>query len=300
MDPVLLQLISELTEAQRQELFLLNAEMQRIYESHMRGDSLNDTTKLKKSLAKEIVKWGGLAAVTLVAYNVLAARRSIDKDNSSLKVVFGHYATNQKSFKFLDNERNRVAGFMGDTFLRRIFPGTNKSTEQRFKTIVDGAQRTVDNIIDLGVRDGTSAWEIAKQLEAYISPAYADGKRIAPWTLARRSLGKPVSYIPKGVPAGSVEYNAMRIAVTETAYTYQQAPYLAHKDKWYYNGTKWVLSNSHPKPDTCDEYATHDEGLGLGIWIKPPKIPHPWCLCHTQVQTVPTDEMIRMFKMLQW
>lgn len=294
MDPVLLNLISELTESQRRDLFLLNKDLQRIYEQHVRGNSLNDTPQLKKSLSAEILKWGGLAAASLVAYNVLAARRSIDKDNDSLKVTFQHYARNQKSFRFLNNERDRVAGFVGDTFLKRKFPGTNKDVEQRFKTLIAGAQRTVDNIIELGVKDGTSAFEMAKQIEAYISPAYADGKRVAPWTLARRSLGKPISYIPKGVPAGSVEYNAMRIAVTETAYSYQQAPYLAHKDKWYYNGTKWVLSRSHPKPDTCDVYATHDEGLGLGIWIKPPKIPHPWCvLPETIVQAPNATHLMR-------
>lgn len=289
-----------MTEAQRRELFLLNAELQKIYELYVRGNSLNDTAMLKRSLAASIAKWGSLAAVTFVAYNALAARRAIDRDNEDIKKIFGKYAKNQQSFRFLDNERNRVSNFIGDTILQRKFPGTDRNSEQRFKTIIAGAQRTVDNIIDVGIKDGRSAWEIAKQIEGYISPEYADGKRVAPWTMARRAMGKPISYIPKGVPAGSVEYNALRIAVTETAYTYQQAPYLANKDKWYYNGTKWVLSQSHPREDTCDEYAAHDEGLGKGVWIKPPKIPHPWCLCHTQTQLVPTDEMIQMFEILNW
>lgn len=300
MDPILLKTIEELDEYTRQELFKLNRELQRLYEEHQRGESLADTEELRNKLFKRIALWGGLFASGLVAYNVLAAKRAIDRDNDDLKIAFRPFASNQKSYKFLDNERDRVAGFVGDTFLQRRFQGTNKSTEQRIKTIVAGSQRTVDNIIKLGVKDGTSSYEIAKQIEAYISPDYADGKRIAPWTLARRALGKPISYVPTGVPAGSVEYNAMRIAVSELAATYQQAPYLAHKDKWYYNGTKWVLSRSHPRADECDLNATHDEGLGIGVWKKPPKLPHPWCLCHTQVMTVGTDEMIRMFKLLNW
>lgn len=300
MDPILLKTIDEMQEWQRRELFRLNKELQQIYEQYRRGEDLNNTEELSKSLGKQILLWGGLFAAGLVTYNVLASRRAIDRDNDDLKLAFRPFASNQKSYKFLDNERDRVSGYIGDIFLQRKFPGTDKNTDQRIKTLVAGAQRTVDNIIKTGVRDGTSAYDMAKQIEAYISPAYADGKRIAPWTLARRALGKPVSYIPTGIPAGSVEYNAMRIAVSETAATYQQAPYLAHKDKWYYNGTKWVLSRSHPKEDTCDVYATHDEGLGIGVWKKPPKLPHPWCLCHTQVQTVSTDEMIRMFKMLNW
>lgn len=300
MDPILLKTIDEMQQWQRDELFRLNKDLQAIYEAHRRGNDLNDTEELRKSMAKRIALWGGLTAAGIVTYNVLAAKRAINRDNDDLKIQFRQYATNNKSFRFLDNERDRVAMHIGNTILNRKFPGTNKDVEQRIKTIVEGSQRTVDNIIKAGVKDGASVFEIAKQIEAYIQPSRVDGKRVSPWTFARRVLGKPVSYIPKGVPAGSVEYNAMRIAVSETAYTYQQAPYLANKDKWYYNGTKWVLSHSHPKEDVCDAYATHDEGLGIGIWIKPPKLPHPWCLCNTQVQTVPPDEMIRMFKMLNW
>lgn len=302
MDPILLKTISELDEYTRQELFKLNKELERLFKQHMRGEEVVDKEGFFRDAFKAIATWGGAFAAGVVLYNVLAARRAIDRDNDDLKLQFRQYAKNQKSYKFLDNERDRVAGFIGDTLLSRRFggAGSNKTTEDRFKTIIDGSQRTVRNIVNAGIKDGTPSWEIAKQIESYIKPEYKDGKRVAPWTIARRELGKPVSYVPKGIPAGSVEYNAMRIARTEMAKTYQMAPYLAHKDKWYYNGTKWVLSRSHPKEDECDRYATHDEGLGIGVWKKCPEIPHPHCLCHTQVLTVPPEEMIRMFKMLNW
>lgn len=300
MDPILLKTILELDEYTRTELFRLNKELERLFKQHMRGEEVADKEGFYKEAFKAIALWGGAFTAGWVAYNVLAAKRSIDTDNERLKIQFRPYATNQKVYKFLDNERDRTAAFVGNTLLGRKFNGKGPTNEQRFKTIVDGAQRTVRNIVEVGIKDGTPSWEIAKQIESYVKPEYKDGKRVAPWTIARRELGRPVSYIPKGMPAGSVEYNAMRIARTEMAKTYQQAPYLAHKDKWYYNGVKWVLSRSHPKEDICDRYATHDEGLGIGIWKKCPEIPHPHDMCHTEVQTVPPEEMIRMFKMLNW
>lgn len=299
MDPQLLKTIEELDSFTRRELFRLNKDLQAAYEAHLRGESVNDLEALFQKINKSILLWGGLFAAGLVAYNVLAAKRAIDRDNDKLRIDFRPYTSNKASDKFLDNQRDRVAGFVGDTFLQRKFPGTNKNTEQRMKTVIAGAQRTVNNIIRTGVKDGTPTWEIAKQIQAYVIPQQS-GLKVAPWTIARRALGKQTSYIPTGVPAGSVEYNAMRIARTETASTYQQAPYLAHKDKWYYNGIKWVLSRSHPKADICDAYAMHDEGIGIGVWRVCPKIPHPHDLCHTQTQTVAPEEMIRMFKLMNW
>lgn len=299
MDPVLLRIINDLDNAAYEELRKYDAEIKAYLAQHSRGNDLNDTETLFKKIAIASAKFAAALGVVFIAYNALGARKSISKDNERLKRVFLYHGANKEALRFLDQQRDRTEQLIKDTVINRRWPGTNKNLSDRLKTVQAGSERVVRNIIQVGVKDGLSSFQIAKQIEAYVIPN-AKGLRVAPWTITRRALGKPISYIPTGVPAGSVEYNALRLARTELAYTYQQAPYLAHKDKWYYNGTLWVLSRSHPKLDLCDDYAAHDEGIGIGIWRKPPKTPHPHCLCHTETKTVGTDEMIRMLKLLDW
>ena len=208
-------------------------------------------------------------------------------------------ANKDKVNKFLNSNQVNTTNKIATGFLNRNFPGTKKSVNQRIKTLQDGSEQVVRNIIMQGVIDGKSSWKIAREIGAYVTPN-ANGLRVAPWTITRRELGKPVSYIPKNIPAGSVEYNAFRIARAETVETYQNATYLANKDKWYYNGTKWHLSRAHPKADRCDDYATHEEGLGTGVWRKKPALPHPHCICFTTTETISTDEMIEGFKLVGW
>jgi len=299
MDPQLLAIINQLDEFTRQQLRAYNNDIEEAIRKHTRGKDIVDQESLNRDIMAAAVKWGALFAAGLITYNALAARRSVNKDNERLKRILIYHGANKEALRSLDQARDRTAGLIEDTVLNRRWPGTNKNLTDRLKTVRDGSERVVRNIISLGIKDGKSSWQIAKEIEAYVIPN-DNGLRVAPWTITRRELGRPTSYIPRGVPAGSVEYNAMRIARTETAYTYQQAPYLAHKDKWYYNGTLWVLSRSHPKVDICDEYAAHDEGIGIGMWRKPPPTPHPHCLCHTQTKTIGTDEMLDWLEKLNW
>jgi hypothetical protein len=299
MDPQLIALIDQLDKATQKLLKNYQGDLQALLRRHMRGDQLVDIDGLKKEIDGSTAKFIAAFATTLVIYNMMAARRSVHKDNENLKRVFTYHGANKDALRFLDQQRDRVEQNIGKTILLARRFDDHKTITGRLKTVQDGSERVVRNIISLGMKEGKSSWVIAKEIEAYVIPN-EKGLRVAPWTITRRELGKPVSYIPKGVPAGSVEYNAFRIARSEVAYTYQQAPYLAHKDKWYYNGTRWHLSRAHPKIDNCDVYAAHDEGIGVGVWRKPPKIPHPHCLCWTEVLTVSTDEMIRMFKLMNW
>lgn len=299
MDPQLVALIDQLDKATQKLLKNYQGDLDALMRRHMRGDQLVDIDGLKEELSGNTLKFIAAFATTLVAFNMLAARRSVHKDNENLKRIFTQHGANKEAMRFLDQQRDRVEGYVGETILAARRFDDLRSLSTRLKTVQDGSERVVRNIISLGIKDGKSSWVIAKEIEAYVIPN-EKGLRVAPWTITRRELGKPVSYIPKGVPAGSVEYNAFRIARSEVAYTYQQAPYLAHKDKWYYNGTKWHLSRSHPKIDTCDDYAAHDEGIGVGVWRKPPKLPHPHCLCWTETLTVPTDEMLSWFEKLNW
>jgi hypothetical protein len=76
---------------------------------------------------------------------------------------------------------------------------------------------------------------------------------------------------------GGQSYAAMRLARTEinNAFHEQQR---AQGHQIGVLGTKWNLSGSHPTPDECDEYASHEAGLGEGVWNvdEVPDRPHPF------------------------
>ena len=84
-------------------------------------------------------------------------------------------------------------------------------------------------------------------------------------------------YDPK-VPGGA-SYAAMRLGRTEINNAHHETTKRLAQDKPWVIGMKWNLSRSHPKPDPCDAYAVHDEGLGQGVFRSAPSKPHPQCFC---------------------
>lgn len=141
------------------------------------------------------------------------------------------------------------------------------------KTIKAGTQKTVQNIIANGSAEGKSAFDIAKRIEQYLNPI-KNGATVAPYEEYRKRFGRPKSFTPKGVPKGSVQYNAYRIARTEMAHISRTAVLDFYEDKEFVKGYSWHLSNRHKETDICDEnakktYETRDD------------IPtqHPNCLC---------------------
>lgn len=299
MDPAFLKLIRKLDKATYNQLSEFEKELIDAYREHQRGEDLVDVEKLYEKITKIAARFQLAFAATLLAYNILASKTANAQDYKLMQEAFKEAGATKPAFRFLEQQMTNADRKLAETFLKRNFPGTKTSVEQRIINITAGAEKTVRNIIQLGIKEGASSYDIAKEISQYVLPNKR-GLRVSPWSIARRALGKPTSYIPKGIPAGSVEYNAMRIARAETAATYQQAPYLAHKDKWYVEGFKWNLSGAHPKEDICDDYAKHKEGIGIGIWRKVPKLPHPHCLCFVTTVLIDADELIEWLKKLDW
>lgn len=298
IDPELLKTITELDEFSKERLLAYDRELRAAYNKHVRGNEFVDRQGFFDEVAKITSRFVIAYGVGLTAINRTAAIRSIAQNNRFIFRAFDSLAANKLAYASVRQTSEQAANEIAEKLLSRRFPGTNTPLSQRLTTVAQGATRVVRYIVNDGLKRGLSSLEIAELISVYVLPE--DKKRVAPWTIARRELGKGISYIPRGVPAGSVEYNAYRIAVTETAYTYQQAPEKAHGGKWYVEGYYWMLSRSHPKKDICDEYHRHDEGIGKGVWKHIPKTPHPHCLCHTQVKLVPRDEMIEWLKKLDW
>lgn len=133
--------------------------------------------------------------------------------------------------------------------------------------VVDKTLRdNLHDMVEQCVNQGISAVEFSHAVENYLE---VSGPK---WTTKIQ---------PAVTSRGSIKYNALRLARTEPNQAYQRAHDLAAQNSAIVKGLKWNLSNSHPKKDICDQYATQDlYGLGPGVY-PPGKLPidHPNGLC---------------------
>ena len=142
----------------------------------------------------------------------------------------------------------------------------------------------ISNILKDGIAQQKSTAQIAKELEEYINPDAHE-------TIAERAARvKRAARLPF---AGNIEYNCQRLARTSINHAY----FLALKESAaldpFCRAIHWELSDEHFTrqvlpfgTDICDEYAVHDEGLGVGNWpIDGVPLPHAQCLCAQWAET---------------
>lgn len=129
------------------------------------------------------------------------------------------------------------------------------------------SQRWVQREINRGLALGRSADEIARSVRALISPSVR----------------------------GGVDYAARRLGRTEINNAFHTTTIRMASNQPWTEGFKWMLSDSHTRPDPCDTYAKEDhDDLGDGVFAKGnvPGKPHPQCLCYLVVVTVGEDEFL--------
>lgn len=149
----------------------------------------------------------------------------------------------------------------------------NKGLSDRIWTASKTFEHDIDYMVNRGIAEYKSAYELAKDLEQYVKPK---AKRDWDW-------GKVYPHL-----AGKqIDYNAQRLARTAINHSYFLANQKVCVQNPYVEVMHWELSDAHLfrqvipfGPDECDDYAEHDEGFGMGNW-KPEEIPlpHPQCLC---------------------
>ena len=161
-----------------------------------------------------------------------------------------------------------LAGLIEGGFYR-----DRKGLSERIWRVAQGFEKDVGYIVQRGIAEKKSVAELAADLEQYVKPP---AKRDFDW-------GK----VYPNLSGKKVDFNAQRLARTSINHAYFLDNVKVCTENPFVESMHWDLSNAHEErqvipfgPDECDEYAEHDEGLGLGNF-KPEEIPvpHPQCLC---------------------
>lgn len=132
-------------------------------------------------------------------------------------------------------------------------------------------------ILDRAMAIGENAKETAKRIAQYANP----------WYLTRRGLdGQKVREAREGIqptwPGGSgmVSAGPRRLMIQATQEAHMDAAVSVARENDGI-GIRWDLAPGHPLRDTCDSYASRDDGLGPGVYLPEdvPIRPHTGCVC---------------------
>lgn len=144
----------------------------------------------------------------------------------------------------------------------------------RMGVLSASTRQTIEKAVETGLADGSSARQIAKEVQSALIASNED----------------------------TPMYRAMRIARTETNTAFREAAVMATVEpggetlKPYISAIGWRLSLSHKEFDICDAYAADDTGLGAGNYL-PGAVPvsHPHCLCVpvSILKQLPDEQFVR-------
>lgn len=164
-----------------------------------------------------------------------------------------------------------------DDVLAQVISGGFYKDKKGLSTRIWGLANDFENdigyIVNRGIAEKKSAYQLAKDLEQYVK---APAKR--PW-----NWGK----VYPNLSGKKIDYNAQRLARTSINHGYWLCNVKTCMQNPFVETMHWELSPEHDErqvkpfgPDECDDYAAHDEGLGIGNF-KPENlpVPHPQCLC---------------------
>ena len=142
------------------------------------------------------------------------------------------------------------------------------------------AREGMNEIIRQGIAQKKSAYQLAKELEAYVNPDVID---MMDWREIYPDLPDWLSD-----RWTKVEFHAHVIARTSINHAHHIALKNAAEANPFASAIHWELSPDHYErqvrpfgEDVCDDYAGHDEGLGPGNFtINGVPLPHAMCLCY--------------------
>ena len=225
-------------------------------------------TKSLRARSKEL--WRGVQELTEAGMNK-AAGRSVAAQTDFLQEIGQSIGLDIKP------ALARVFGSTADDAVAHvlrggIYGGKAPALSKRIwnNEALQGGQ--IEQLIAQAVAKGESPIQLARALEAYVSP-----KIIQPdnWNDV---YDIPFTY--------KVDYNAKRLAVTSIRHAAWGATITAARDNPFADYFHWELTPAHVIFDICDAHAAHDEGLGEGNFaVDAAPLPHPWCTCLYYIDT---------------
>lgn len=140
--------------------------------------------------------------------------------------------------------------------------------------------------IDVGLRGGQSAADMARDLKQYLREPDRLFRRVRDEHGELQLSRAAQAYHPgQGVYRSSYK-NARRLAATETNIAYRTSDYERWQQLDFVVGIEIQLSNNHPEPDICDDLAgRYPKDFKFTGW-------HPHCRCHA-VSILKTEEEVK-------
>lgn len=192
-------------------------------------------------------------------------------------------------------QQTALTAAQGEDILFKFMGGKGKKAMQAAFT--EQARAGIPNIL------AKASNNIPLSRQVYLTQALSTGlvnRRVNSGLLlghsAKRIAKDVADLIDPNVPGG-VSYAAMRLARTELNNAFKTSQELRYRDEPWARGMRWNLSNSHPVPDECNEYAEADDfGLGAGVYPfghRPRS--HPNCLCYLTPEQIDEDGFIDAF-----
>lgn len=242
-----------------------------------------------EALVKKLAKRLGTTVVNGVRSAWTLAN---EKNNELCNLVFGEMA---KSLT-VDQERRYYTsnGPALDAFLQRKVQGLSLS--DRVWNYSEMFKEQIEATLELGIKTGESAQEMARDLKTYLKFPDKLFRRVRDKETGELHLSKAAQRFHPGQGVYRSSYkNAYRLARTETNMAYRTADHLRHTQLDFVVGIEIHLSNNHtclgpdgkPHPffDICDELqGKYPKWFEFRGW-------HPACRCFTTT-ILKTDEEI--------
>jgi hypothetical protein len=245
-----------------------------VRESVIQGSTIKDESKINDELPAIVTAFTGAWLATMARFNSDAASIVSSREVDQIQQKY-------KNTQFTSMIRYSTEKFKNDTdknFTKRTYPTDGAPIGERITTISKGSLKTVRNIIRVGIENGKSAKQVSEAIQNYVLKD-DDKKWVSPYQYYRERFGYKTKRVPKGIPAGSLQHNTIRIARTEINNTWRYGVIKSHENMPWVKGYNWVLSPSHPDTDICDSWAEGGpylarDVLGFG---------HPFCMCSIEV-----------------
>lgn len=242
-------------------------------------------TDMEESLRERIRQLNGELDTVIRGAAGSAAGLPVEAQASWLDTVLGRTGHSARAGGAFRSVLTRTP----DEALKQVVTGQayldGKSLSKRIWSATGRLQGGIQDVIAQGIAQKKSAYQLAKDLEAYVNPK---AREPMDWLKVYPDISFPVH----------IDYNAQRLARSSINQAYAIANREAALLNPFVDCIHWALSPSHYErqvlpfgADICDEYATHNEGLGIGNWpVKLVPLPHAMCLCYQYAVVEKTTE----------